>query len=351
MKIAILTFSKELNYGANLQCYALSRILEKMNHTVEIIDIQLSPIPSSLITTCFNYFTEKLFSKFRQDYFPPFTKHYSSPDELKADSPEADLYIVGSDQVWNPNITQRLDPKIYFFNFLPNEAKRIAYAASFGVNEWKITGEENLYQNLLSKFSFIGVREESGIDICNNIFNLSAAKVLDPTLLLESYEDIMGKCVNTKNELIYFKFNRDSECESLCLELAKINGLRAVYLANNRPKAGFKYRPFISVQQWLKSINQSKLVITDSFHCMVFCILLHKKFIVFPSFKGLEGRMLTLLKDLSLEACYCSNIKEFKEKKDYLLQMSIDYTSVENKLCMLRRKSLNYLKEAIGEVN
>ena len=126
MNVKILTFSQAPNYGALLQCYALSKILKNMDHNVELVNIPFDYMNS------FSYKIRKVLlygfvKRFHEQYLP----NSVSLNNLDFDA----TYIVGSDQVWNITITNESYLR-YFFDFLPNDTKRISYAASFGSDEW-----------------------------------------------------------------------------------------------------------------------------------------------------------------------------------------------------------------------
>ena len=257
MKVAILTFSRTTNYGAALQCYALSSFIRKAGHEVIIFNAPLDSegaievslarlILRKIKKTLKNiissnkqsnsefvryYRDEKekkediywdnqvklLFDSFNQTYLPPFTKELKNEQDFKKQYPQADLYIVGSDQVWNLSITQS-QKKIFFFSFLKDEA-RISYAASFGGStQWLGTKEETqeIYR-LLKKFKGISVRENSGISILHNTFHLNGVEVLDPTLLLSGteYDKLAEKSdLEASQDLYAYKFiinDRQSE--------------------------------------------------------------------------------------------------------------------------------------------
>ena len=226
MKVAILTFSKTTNYGAALQCYALSSFIQNAGHEVIIFNAPLDSeeaINVSLVRLILRkvkktlkkiissdkqsnsefvrysrnekekkediYWDKQvrlLFESFNQTHLPPFTKELKNEQDFKEQYPQADLYIVGSDQVWNLSITQK-QKQIFFFSFLKDEA-RISYAASFGGStQWSGTKKETQEINqLLKKFKSISVRESSGISILHDVFHLNGVEVLDPTLLLST---------------------------------------------------------------------------------------------------------------------------------------------------------------------
>lgn len=347
MKIAILTFSKEDNNGANLQCYALVKILKELGHIVDIIDIQLPAVNYGLLNRFLHFPQHYNFLRFRKEFLNCFTKPFHSVPELKANLPVRDLYIVGSDQVWNLDITRRLDPLVYFFSFLPDEARRMAYAASFGVSEW-VWGDawKNEVGRLLSKFEKVSVRETQGVEICRNIFEINAQVACDPTLLLSSYDDICGpfNLLKETNELVYFKFRRNPKVERYLLGQSKKKRLKMVKLGDFRPHAGCLFRPVYTVKGWLNSIRYARFILTDSFHCMVFCILFNKSFIAMPSSDARYSRMTSLLKYLNLSERFCYDVENLKDRFETLYTQSINYVSVNERINMLRHQGLDFLK-------
>ena len=137
MVISILSFPREINYGAVLQCYALCKILQDMGHKINIIDLRLRRHPMQWYSILIRIPMFFFFYRFRRKHLNYFTRHFKSLNELRHYCPQSDLFIVGSDQVWNPEITKRSDPLYFFFSFLPRGVRRISYAASFGTDNWK----------------------------------------------------------------------------------------------------------------------------------------------------------------------------------------------------------------------
>lgn len=385
MKVAILTFSKTTNYGAALQCYALSSFIQNVGHEVIIFNAPLDSeeaINVSLIRLICRkvkktlkkiilsnkqsnsefvrysrsekekkediYWDRQvrlLFESFNQTYLPPFTKELKNEQEFKEQYPQADLYIVGSDQVWNLSITQS-QKKIFFFSFLKDEA-RISYAASFGGStQWSGTPKETQEINqLLKKFKGISVRENSGISILHDIFHLNGVEVLDPTLLLSSieYDKLAEKSnLEASQDLYAYKFI----INDIWLETLKFiseeteSKLRMDCETIQLPNIPFN--PALSIEGWLKLIKTAKFVVTDSFHCTVFCILFKKQFIVSPSYSGGEGRMLSFLKKLGLEDRFYYTTKDIR-KNAKAWKTPIDYDKVYQKLNYHKEQSRKYL--------
>ncbi|SHE69631.1 Polysaccharide pyruvyl transferase [Mariniphaga anaerophila] len=342
LNIKILTFVKVNNFGAHLQLYALSKILKTMGHTVHVFNFKLKTKKISLPGRLAQIVSTFHFYCFRKKFLPYFTKECNTPKELANATKNSDFCIVGSDQVWNAELTKN-DEHIFFFNFLPDKVKRIAYAASFGSPEWKGTDLQTT-KALLTKFTAISVREKSGAKICKEKFELEANVVLDPTLLIESYDELKIKKHKT-NELIYFKFLSNAKIEKDVKRIAEQLKLRPVALNANRLKKGFIYRPFPSVRGWLSSIKNAELVITDSFHCMAFAILFHRPFIVLPGHGKRYTRIINLLTELGIENRFLINPDDLFTSK--LWHSSINYKNVDANLVVLRKKSIHFLEQSL----
>ena len=345
MNISLLTFSKAINYGANLQCYALCKILQKRGHQVKIIDIQLKEPSLSWYSTILQIPRKYIFRSFRKKYLNYFTHPFKDMDDLHKDYPKSDLYIVGSDQVWNTAITKSLDPLVYFFSFLPKEAHRISYAASFGTKTWDNPELTSKVNQLLNQFDAISVREDAGKTICKETFNTDAALVLDPTLLLTSYDDICGKYDVQKEteDLVYFTFINDSVTRDILADFAESHNLRAMLLSSNRSYPRFRRKMYVSVKEWLNTIRYAKIVVTNSFHCMVFCLIFHKPFVAIPGKANRTSRQEGLLNQLGLSEYYCNDSNKLYKTLEMVLNKGIDYNNVDLIIRELRKKSLDFI--------
>ena len=166
MKIALLTIWHEKNYGAELQAYATIKFLKSLSHDVKMIDVRLSDKDSKSIKFHIINVIESIgpcnrkFKKFWNHHIPT-TQRYKSLIQLQNNPPIADLYIVGSDQVWNPDITKTFQ-EIYFLNFGGPHIKRISYASSFGQTDINYENPKIVHK-LLSCFNNISCREYSGV--------------------------------------------------------------------------------------------------------------------------------------------------------------------------------------------
>ena len=352
MKIALLTIWHVCNYGAELQAYATTKILRDLGHEVTMIDIRENEHPNPSLKNRMAEFISRLtpayrnFNNFWQKYIPSKTRHYRSIDDLIANPPAADVYMVGSDQVWNKDITAE-KRYIYFLNFGADYVKRISYASSFGMGKWaddefstKQTGD------LLKRFSSISCREKSGVSILKREFGLDAKRVLDPTLMLNNYSNITGEVTATPT-LAYYPLTHYPELDAFCINLAErlklrpVNANNTIKLTNSIPWR----RP--SVKEWITAIAQASFVVTPSFHGLAFSILYQRQFMIINRGGSNErrSRMTDLLSELGLSDRFCESFEEAEEKR--LWEKKIDYEAVNRRLEAMRQESYEYLKKSL----
>lgn len=339
MKIAILTYHRAFSYGALLQCYALSTFLHQQGHEVKLLRSDLHGE---------NTWKYWLNSYTKCSSFRNFRKHFL-PSEANSGE-QFDLYIVGSDQVWNPSFPLR--PLDYYFSFLSPVAKRISYAASFGMNDWDLGGEmTKKIQECLCRFSTVTVREQSSANICRDVFGIHADIVLDPTLLLGDFENLYSVPINEKNGTLFcYRVSQQEDWGSLSKDIANKLGLKLytplpVKRIKCAPNMGGLNTVHLSVQEWLDAIRSSSFVLTDSFHTMVFAILNRKPFLVLPSVKSRMGRVTSLLSILNIEEHY----KEVGDiiDVDKLLGVVEKYDEVFSLLSQQRLKSIHVFKDCL----
>ena len=349
MKIALLTIWREKNYGAELQAYATIKVLQQLGHDVEMIDIRLSDCAhfnwKGRIGRFFSQLgpSHKKFCKFWKEHIPT-TKRYKTLKEIQTNPPSADIYLVGSDQVWNPKLTKEFTT-LYFLNFGNNNVKRISYASSFGMDKWNYPNLKEDIKCLLDKFYHVTCREDSGVKILKEEFDVIADQVLDPTLLLENYCELIGK-ITERNTLVYYPLTVDPELEAYSLKLAKELNLQPVNNKHSTTLLGFAEWDRVSIAEWVKNIAEAKFVITRSFHGMVFSILYKRQFAVLAGSHGRSTRLTSLLKMLGIEDRFYGSIDELNKAKPWTKE--IDYTLVYPKLLKIREESMHTLKKSIG---
>jgi len=310
VKIGILTFHWATNYGAVLQCFALQSYLESKGYNVKIINYK----PRRYDDTLYNFLRDRKFLNYRE-YLKDRKKEAALADfrsshlhqterilsykKISSIVLDFDILISGSDQVVNPSFLMsgegygKISP-VYFLGF-PFKGKRIGYALSFGC---VIYPEKacKIATKFIKDFDVISVREESGIDIMRTLGRNDAFVVPDPTLLMESqfYHSLADEGFYEQNtSYIYGFFIR----HILERKYAITNVLDGKHILWNNDDEDY------TMQGWLNKIRHSEFVVTDSFHCVVMCLKLHKPFAVITELEGNVGmndRLYTLLGSLSL---------------------------------------------------
>lgn len=364
--VGITTFHSAHNYGAMLQVYALQQLLKKYQVDVDIIDYRhkvideqykvikvdkknikskLKSIVSSLIFYNKNKMRYETFSEFQNDNLK-LSNTYNSINELKNNYPKYDIYITGSDQVWNYNIVGEVSDA-YTLNFGDKSIKRISYAASIGDNTL-VKKYEDEYKSKLQDLDYISVRELDGKNALENIITKPIEVVLDPTLLLDKneWEDrlITVDKISEKYILAYVVEHNESYV-NIVNYLSRITGLKVIYFEKinkyyeNPLKSVYTEGPF----EFINLIKNAEYVVATSFHATVFSILFNKKFFVVPHVKT-GARVTNLLEKLKIEGRDVNSLEEFKMKS---YDESIDYDNVNNILSKERKKSIDWLINAI----
>lgn len=351
--VNILTIHKEPNYGAVLQAYALYKVIERLGHIPYIINLSMdyrhfpynfkyrALLPLYKWIKGYSYCFD-LAEKFSKRYCPNQIGNFHSMAELRAYHwNENDYYIIGSDQVWNPEITQNLRTA-FCFSFLNREAKnRYAYAASFGNIKDEEKRKTELDMDALALFKKIAVREKFGVDFlrCNGI---DATEVIDPTLLLNDYSDLFPRTVKVQNEIVFLSLSDTVEMNAFVEKISIKTGLPVKkHFGYLQPKRK-KNKEFLPIEEWLYNIASSKLVITDSFHATVFSILFNRPFFVYLSEPSKAFRISNLLNHMSIKGRIVNSIEEA------LAACDIDYERVNTQLLAYRKSSMNYLKSILA---
>lgn len=396
MKVGILTYARTNNYGATLQCYALDKYIRSLGHETIILNVPLTGLSSNNVrrSLCrrilglpekvlkkiyrkvvpsnaptikpyevryqltqeqrqkeqeYSDQNMRLFDEFRAKYMPNLTKEYLTVDDLKNDYPDADAFVVGSDQVWNVNICLDQYP-IFFLGFVKPNHKRIAYAACMGGDSnFIFEPKQKVHvKELLSKFDSILVRNEMAVNICRNNFGIDPKQVMDPTFLIDDYNELLAESnVNAAGDFFVDKFVINDVWMDIVREIASRTNLN---IRMDRCLVEIKdvpFNPVCKVQDWLGILNTADLIFTDSFHCSVFCILFKRQFVVAPSYHGGEGRMIDLLKKLGLEDRFYSNPKDLIDNFE-VWNKTINYDEVYNKINKLKIDSRQLLVAALS---
>ena len=382
-KIGITTiWGSPVNYGQILQSYALSVVLRRMGFSPYIIrytslevkndDTILKKIKrvvsdknsiSKIIHRIVGINEKKVdrgFRLFTRKYLAYSEDVYNSYEDLCENCPQADVFITGSDQVWGEWGTLNRK-KVFLLDFVPNSKPRIAYAASFARNALK-DEEVDIFRNSLSHFKAIGVREQSGIELCKSLGVNHVKWTTDPTVLLSrtdwikqlKLEPINIGNNRRKSAVIYLLTNDErNKIVYKIIDYLEEKEYEVKYVSSARfidKKAA--YNP--TIEMWLSDILNAELVITSSYHGMLFALNFNTPFITLVRDKSVDGqnsRIYSILNDLNLTHRI---IDEFdKEVLDKIMKEPLNWNLVNNFLASQREEGLDFLKSALrdGAIN
>lgn len=363
MRIGILTLPLHTNYGGILQAYALQTALEQLGHEAYLVSLggierkdaakgapkEMAKKMAYGIIRLFrpnfaNYerrmrISSKRINEFIGERFPR-TLRPRKFEELKA----LDALVVGSDQVWRMDYAPEI--RDYYLGFARRwKIRRLAYAASFGSNEW--TYPQDLSAEcgeLLKLFVGVSVRESDAVGLCKEHFGIDAVKVLDPTLLL-SIGDYGPFNVSGRHFLTYI-LDEDEKKAKIAKAIGQAVGKDTVANAE-KPYVGHDARRIVihkGVEEWLGNIASASFVFTDSFHGCAFSILFNKPFAVALNPERGNPRFHSLLSEFGL----LDRIVENESDALALLEKPIEWERINATRAKKREESLAFLRLGLG---
>lgn len=351
MKVGIITMVSD-NYGNRLQNYALQEVLLELGNNVETLHNPWNDKEGSR-SNCILSITKKIIffitkkperygRRIKFDYFNKKNIYFSKfwinkTQDKKIASSYYDLFICGSDQVWNSE-AKEITGK-YFADFAESK-KRASYAASFGIDD-VIESRKEEFSSYLNGMKYISVREERGIKIVKDLTGKKAIQHIDPTLLLtaEKWEEIATKSLVPYEKYIfcYFLGKPSTNLLNKLKEYQIKNNINTFILCNDLNSMGNNVGP----SDFIALIQNAEFILTDSFHGTVFSILFHKPFFTYSRNgvkKNMDSRITSLLNLLKLNNRFENYEFDMKEIYD------IDFTEAISILNLEREKAINYLK-------
>lgn len=367
-KVNIITIIDNTNFGTYLQAFALARTIDGLGYTVKIIDycrkhqshsfLLISSLKTTrnplkwinrIINWGGNYLLREKDKRFLKKYLTK--KKYYSFEELKKYYPKADIYITGSDQVWNSIHNRGID-KSYYWGFVPSSSLKISYAASIGMPFIPEEEKKETF-NLLSEYRYISVREHSAENILKelNIKEDKITTVLDPTLLLRKNEwlKFMSKRLIKEPYMIVYSVEtkeQDKLISQIAYKIAKEKGLKiaGVYYGGKKNRidnTDFNfYRSTPPV--FLSLFYYADYCVVSSFHGTAFSINFQKDFLTVT-----PGRFNSRVNNL-LEICNLQDRLVLNESYNINNGLvKINYEKVNISIEKERKNSLNFLLKAL----
>lgn len=364
MRIKTITCHDVYNVGASLQAYALATYLIQQGNQVEIINYEPKYLQHYRLSGISNpaydkpilrevyqilKFPERLLARFRKrkKVFDSFTKNflpitackYESNEELKKCDLDAELFLAGSDQIWNPLFQNGKDPA-FFLDFVPQNAKKASYAASFAV-ETISENDSVRMKNWLKDFDAISVRETSGLNLLDKM-GLSGRLVCDPVFLLNTgfWKNEMHT-FGEENYLFVYDFDTSEQMSFFADVISKRKDIEIVSMFPMRKTA--KVCSDIGPLDFLGAIYGADVVLSNSFHATAFALIFHKEFFVVNRQEQINARMHDLLKYVGLEDRILHAECEIDQVK------RIDWKNVDSRLASLIHQSKEYLDELTSD--
>lgn len=367
-KIGIITYHRVRNFGSVLQAFALYKYLEKQGYDAEIIQYEpeghrtrkeFFGVPQTSLIRKIVYLMASfpmrtklhfIYKRFRKKHLKMSDDIYFSKHDFIKKNCKYDIYVTGSDQVWNSRYNALNDNigYAYYFDFTKDEEKRIGYSVSFG--EESLDSSKNpMISKLVTRYSNIGVREKSGLAKLKSLGFENAVHTIDPTLLLtkNDWSELFEETKIKKPYLLVYDPQRaDSEkFKKYALYIAKKYNLKIIKISKEYIKPSWvDVALYPSVNQWLTLINNAEYVLTNSFHGIAFCVNFQKEFCSISA-NSANNRVTEFLDFLGLNDRFIST----EEECEKVASQKINYCDVSERILRLRSESCEYLKKSIGE--
>lgn len=377
MRIGILTLPLHTNYGGILQAFALQHVLEEQGHEVRLIDVdQKVYTPWYILLVKYairvvkkyvlgkkstRIFWEKHMNdwvderkslcKYTDQFVQGHIKLHSVRSLSDLRPTDFDAIVVGSDQVWRRKYVSVISNS--FLDFAEGwNIKRVAYAPSFGTDEWEYSEAETATcRRLIQLFENVSVREQEGISLCQKYLCHQAKCVLDPTLLLPKEHYITSAKLETawpksKGTMLCYIIDMSDDKQRLIDQIAAERNL-VPFTVNSRAEdtSGVQYsleeRIQPPVEQWLRGFYDAEYIVTDSFHACVFSILFGKQFVVYGNASRGLSRFVSLLGKFGLENRIITDASTASIPQDY------DVKTVQSAVERERKESLDFLTQAL----
>lgn len=353
-KVLLLTLhSQNNNFGSVLQAYSLYKYIEELGFDVTVLNYR--PYYSNGATNLKNA-TKKIATNFMFLY--PYikrtakfnillkeeklTKRIRKYSDLKQCAEGYDIYLIGSDQVWNPSYLCGQDPA-YYYKFV-QQGKKISYAASLGSQNHDETTLK-LIANNIEQFQYVSLREQKSVEQLGYVGYNKAQYVLDPVFLydVEHYRKMQSDYDRSGYILAYI-IEQDEFIANVVEKIAKLTGKKIIQVGGFAPKC--KYDEFprdAGPSDFLAIIDHADFVVTSSFHGTAFAHIYQKQFfVVMPSKNKL--RIENILETAGTQ----HRVIRFIEDVEKMMN-PIDYSIVNKRIEIMRQKSKNYLLTGLAD--
>ena len=302
-KVDILTIHFGINHGSVLQCLALSRTLENLGADVEVIDyvparykmwenVKIKYPAKPLLWKLAFLFASSLVRSPQKLIFYRYlrrtlklTKRYSTERDLLEGPPSADLFLVGSDQVWNSTYNGAADGS-YMLPFVPEGARRASYAASIGRDDIS-DADAKCFTRALPRFDGVSVREARATEILRGL-GIECRQDLDPVFLFgrDGWLELASKkAIGERYVLVYVIAQNYGEMVAQAREIADRLQAKLFVLSVRPIRSSGVDRNFIFADpsDFLGLFSRAEFVVSNSFHGTAFSLIFHRPFLTYAT--------------------------------------------------------------------
>lgn len=374
-KVGILThYHDSNNYGGVLQAYALCCVLRELGAEAEQVRYVMCAPPQSKTELLRKLLDVKqlpqrlrrklspqlpelagrraAFARFRDDCVPHSESVYTN-ETISQCGQLYDMFVTGSDQVWNPLNWQ----EAYMLTFVPEGKPKFSYAASVA-RETLTEAQRTDFRRCLADYRGVSVREQQAAKLLRDLSPVPVEQSLDPTMLLTA-DQWDAICTPRQIETPYvfcFLLGEDRKVREIARAFAAAKKLPLVtlpYLTGTRRRCDIEFgdRQLFDVSpgDMLSLIRHAEYIITDSFHASVFSGVYRKEYFVFPRLfqEAMSVRIRTLTELHGSENHFCDRPERLNV--NYLLSLPpVDYSAQSGELIRQREESLSYLRRMLA---
>lgn len=340
------------NYGSCLNGYAVYKTLNDMGLSVLMIHKHnAKPDDWEIFNTHNERFIHKFYDK--EDISP-----IVSFEALKELNGYCDIFLTGSDQIWNYGINKIFN-MAFLLNFVDDSKKKISFGTSFGhAKDTTPPGVLPESIRLMHRFDAISVREQSGVDICCNVYGVKADVVIEPVFVLRQKEYIKLAKHSAINEntpyILTYILDPTPEKRDAIMFYAQISGMRAINVLDGDPRVYERNKEALNLPDTMGKIGAEDLiklyqgcamVISDSFHGTAFSIIFNKPFLSITNLRRGAMRFGELLGKFDLLSRLAEDPKKIPHDEKFL--QPIDYTRVNEIIERERENAISWLKNAV----
>jgi hypothetical protein len=348
MRIGTLTFHKTNNYGAVLQAYALQKYLLDAGFEAEIIDYRPNAgtniVQRSFKNKALYYLfkpnvlierkiRQRKFNEFRHNHMNIASTIFLGDEQISNNPPPYDLYIVGSDQVWNTDITNM--SKAFFLNFVKS-GRKISYAASLGKDEFNET-EKKYMKDYLNNFDGIAVRESLLQQKLQEEFSINAEHVLDPIFLLnkENWIKVASRIRLPKKYVLCYMMEYSQELIDHTNDVARQLHCSPIFISPSHTHFSGRILKGLGPSEFIYTLANARYICTNSFHGTAFSLIFQKDFTVVRHSR-LNSRISSLIELVGLN-------ERFFDDANHRIK-EIEYKKVTKRLQKKINKSQEYIR-------